>query len=243
MALLRCRAILCGRANSRTAAINGMQSVDQLWRMIRREAESAVARDPVFGAALSSAIFDHPDFAHARRIRWARGSAKSGGSRAVCAARPDAFGPARSDRCGEPRSAEHRRSRSRDDGAAAAAVELQGLRRAAGVARLELALAPAPHDLALLLQSLSSDQLQVSIHPSASIGTSVFLDHATGIIIGAFAVDRRRRDDPAERHHRPKAFGAGPRPENRQRRIISAPDRPLSAVSASAISPRSAPAR
>ena len=39
--------------------------VDQLWRMIRREAESAVARDPVFGAALSSAILDHPDFAHA----------------------------------------------------------------------------------------------------------------------------------------------------------------------------------
>ena len=32
---------------------------------IRREAESAVARDPVFGAALSSAILDHPDFAHA----------------------------------------------------------------------------------------------------------------------------------------------------------------------------------
>ena len=43
-------------------------------------------------------------------------------------------------------------------------------------------------DLALLLQSLSSDSLQVSIHPSASIGTPVFLDHATGIIVGAFAV-------------------------------------------------------
>ena len=39
-----------------------------------------------------------------------------------------------------------------------------------------------------MLQSLSSDQLQVSIHPSASIGTAVFLDHATGIIIGAYAV-------------------------------------------------------
>ena len=39
-----------------------------------------------------------------------------------------------------------------------------------------------------MLQSLSSDLLQVSIHPSASIGTSVFLDHATGIIVGAFAV-------------------------------------------------------
>ena len=45
--------------------MNATRSVDQLWRMIRREAESAVARDPVFGAALSSAILDHPDFAHA----------------------------------------------------------------------------------------------------------------------------------------------------------------------------------
>ena len=45
--------------------MSGIFSVDQLWRIIRREAESAVARDPVFGAALSSAIFDHPDFAHA----------------------------------------------------------------------------------------------------------------------------------------------------------------------------------
>src|SRR5258707_15224812 len=39
--------------------------VDRLWRSIRREAESAVARDPIFGAALSTAILHHPDFAHA----------------------------------------------------------------------------------------------------------------------------------------------------------------------------------
>jgi Serine acetyltransferase, N-terminal len=41
-------------------------------------------------------------------------------------------------------------------------------------------------DLGLLLQSESSDSLQVSIHPSASIGTAVFLDHATGVVIGSF---------------------------------------------------------
>jgi hypothetical protein len=34
-------------------------------------------------------------------------------------------------------------------------------------------------DLALLRQSEAADTLQVSIHPSARIGTSVFLDHAT----------------------------------------------------------------
>ena len=43
-------------------------------------------------------------------------------------------------------------------------------------------------DLALLLQCESSNSLQVSIHPSASIGTSVFLDHATGIIVGPLVV-------------------------------------------------------
>jgi serine O-acetyltransferase len=39
--------------------------VDRLWHLIRREAEDAIARDPVFGAALTSSILDHPDFAHA----------------------------------------------------------------------------------------------------------------------------------------------------------------------------------
>ena len=74
-------------------------------------------------------------------------------------------------------------------------------------------------DLALLLQSLSSDQLQVSIHPSASIGTSVFLDHATGIIIGAFAVIGDEVTILQNVTIGRKQFGAGPRPENRPRRL------------------------
>src|SRR3954451_16785588 len=57
--------LYCADAQIRAAVMNAMLSVDQLWRMVRREAESAVPRDPVFGAALSSAILDHPDFAHA----------------------------------------------------------------------------------------------------------------------------------------------------------------------------------
>jgi serine O-acetyltransferase len=39
----------------------------------------------------------------------------------------------------------------------------------------------------LLLQSLWSDSLRVSIHPSASIGTRVFLDHATGVLLSTGA--------------------------------------------------------
>jgi serine O-acetyltransferase len=165
-------------------------AVDQLWRLVRREAEDAVVRDPVFGAALSSAILDHPDFAHALAHQI---GARLGGSPADCArfaqlAR-DAFG-------------------SSPDLIDAASRDLQSIAVHDPATRTLLPLLlnfkgyvalqawrlsnwlwrQRRNDLALLLQSLSSDQLQVSIHPTASIGTSVFLDHATGIIIGAFAV-------------------------------------------------------
>ncbi len=43
-------------------------------------------------------------------------------------------------------------------------------------------------DAALLFQNEASNVLQVSIHPAAHIGSSVYLDHATGIVIGANVV-------------------------------------------------------
>jgi serine O-acetyltransferase len=42
-------------------------------------------------------------------------------------------------------------------------------------------------DLALYLQSRSSDLFQTDIHPAARIGKGVFLDHATGFVVGATA--------------------------------------------------------
>jgi serine O-acetyltransferase len=42
-------------------------------------------------------------------------------------------------------------------------------------------------DFALYLQSRSSDLFQTDIHPAASIGQGVFLDHATGFVVGATA--------------------------------------------------------
>ncbi|MDB5534616.1 MAG: serine O-acetyltransferase [Hyphomicrobiales bacterium] len=43
-------------------------------------------------------------------------------------------------------------------------------------------------DLALHIQSRSSSVLQCDIHPAARIGKGIFLDHATGLVIGATAV-------------------------------------------------------
>ena len=43
-------------------------------------------------------------------------------------------------------------------------------------------------DFALYLQSRSSDVFQTDIHPAASFGQGVFLDHATGLVVGETAV-------------------------------------------------------
>jgi serine O-acetyltransferase len=43
-------------------------------------------------------------------------------------------------------------------------------------------------DLALYLQSRSSDLFQTDIHPAAQLGRGIFLDHATGLVVGATAV-------------------------------------------------------
>jgi serine O-acetyltransferase len=43
-------------------------------------------------------------------------------------------------------------------------------------------------DFALYLQSRSSDVFQTDIHPAARIGKGVFLDHATGLVVGETSV-------------------------------------------------------
>jgi len=43
-------------------------------------------------------------------------------------------------------------------------------------------------DFALTLQSLSSQIFQTDIHPAARVGKGVFIDHATGVVIGSTAV-------------------------------------------------------
>jgi serine O-acetyltransferase len=43
-------------------------------------------------------------------------------------------------------------------------------------------------DFALYLQSRSSEVFQTDIHPAAKIGRGIFLDHATGLVVGATAV-------------------------------------------------------
>ena len=169
---------------------NAIAPGDQLWLSVRRDAESVLARDPLFGAFLSAAILDHSDLASALAHQIGERLGKRAGDRRQFArvaleafqGAPDLADAA----CRDLQSiAVH-------DPATTGLlppllnfkgyIALQAWRVSSRLWR------QGRTDLALLMQSLSSDSLQVSIHPSASIGTCVFLDHATGIIVGSFAV-------------------------------------------------------
>ncbi len=168
---------------------DGISPSGEVWRSIRREAEAALARDPIFGRSLSASIFDHQGLGAA--VSWQIGArlGKSESDRRLFA------GLAHEAFAASPELAD---AASRDLDSIgrhdpAFAGLLPALLNFKGYVALQAWRVSnwlwlrGRRDVALLLQSASSDTLQVSIHPSASIGTSVYLDHATGIVIGAFA--------------------------------------------------------
>jgi serine O-acetyltransferase len=167
----------------------GNASTGDIWQAICAEARLAVAADPVLESSLSAAIFDHSDLGGALAGQIGRRLGRTTIERTRFAhvaretflAAPDLIEAAGRDLRG---IAIHDPATKR---------LLLPLLNFKGYVALQVFRVSnwlwrnGRTDLALLLQRESSDALQVSIHPSAAIGTSVFLDHATGIIIGAFA--------------------------------------------------------
>jgi serine O-acetyltransferase len=163
---------------------------DRLWQQMRDEAQRAVASDPVFGRSVAEAVLAHDGLAAALGALIGQRLGGSVAERAHFAAfSRDAFH-------GSPDLIE------------ASSRDLQAIvRNDPAIAGL---LAPLLHfkgyvalqawrvsnwlwqhgqrDAALLFQNTASNVLQVSIHPAASIGSSIYLDHATGIVIGADVV-------------------------------------------------------
>jgi serine O-acetyltransferase len=161
---------------------DGSSSSGALWRSIRREAETALANDPIFGRSLSASILDHSDLGAAVAHQIGQRLGKSASDRRqfaraanqAFAASPDLVEAARRDLAGivlhDPASTAFLPALINFKGY----VALQAWRVSNWLWQQNR------RDLGLLLQSESSDSLQVSIHPSASIGTAVFLDHTIG---------------------------------------------------------------
>jgi serine O-acetyltransferase len=164
--------------------------VDQLWLSVRREAESVVASDPVFGRSLSAAILDHPDLGSAVAHQIGERLGRNAADRELFAGVAREAYQASSDLV-DAASADLQSIAVHDPATTALLPPLLNFKGYLALEAFRVSNWLWHHersDLALLLQSLSSDSLQVSIHPSASIGTRVFLDHATGIVVGAYAI-------------------------------------------------------
>jgi serine O-acetyltransferase len=70
-------------------------------------------------------------------------------------------------------------------------------------------------DLAYYLQSRSSSVFQTDIHPAAKIGRGIFLDHATGLVVGETAVI----EDDVSMLHGVTLGGTGKENEDRHPKI------------------------
>ncbi|MFB9265467.1 serine acetyltransferase [Bradyrhizobium erythrophlei] len=161
---------------------------DDLWRLIRREAEAAVVADP-FLEASAAFILDQGDLGGALAFLIGRRIGRAEADRAQfmrTAREAYAAEPTLVDAAASDLEAILRRD-------PAITGFLPPLLNFKGYVALQawrvsnwLWRDDRP-DLARLMQSAAADQLQISIHPSAHIGTAVFLDHGTGIIIGALA--------------------------------------------------------
>jgi serine O-acetyltransferase len=167
---------------------NATASSDDLWRSIRQEAQTIITNDPIFGRSLSAAVLDHADFHSAVAHQIGERLGKTTTERAQFAdiardaflAAPDLVEAARRDLRG---IALHDPAVT---GLLAPLLNFKGFIALQAYRISNWLWSNRRTDFALLLQSESADSLQVSIHPSAQIGTSVFFDHATGIIVGAF---------------------------------------------------------
>jgi serine O-acetyltransferase len=171
-------------------ARSALDQVDPVWARIRREAEELVRREPELATFIFSTILhhdrleaavvhrvaqrlDHPDVS-AELIRQAYEDALEGDPSIGAAFRVDIVAtvdrdPA-ADRCLEP------------------LLYFKGF-HAIQTHRLAHWLWHKDRkDFAYYLQSRSSSVFQTDIHPAAPIGRGIFLDHATGLVVGETAV-------------------------------------------------------
>lgn len=163
---------------------------ESLWQEIRDEARRAVAADPVFGKSLADAVLIHDDFAAALADLIGRRLGCSAAGRArFTASALDAFSA--SPDLIETASRDLRGIAIHDPAIAELLPPLLHFKGYVALQawRVSNWLWHRGHvDAALLFQNESSNLLQVSIHPAAGIGASVYLDHATGVVIGANVV-------------------------------------------------------
>ena len=167
-----------------------LQTVDPLWDAIRAAANEIVRSEPSLSAMVISNVLNHDSFEQALAHRLAERLDHCDVSADLIR---QAFGDALAERpeIGLEARADLAATLERDPACHRAIEPLLYFKgyQAVQTHRFAHALLKAGRrDFALYLQSRSSQVFQVDINPAARLGKGIFLDHATGVVIGETAV-------------------------------------------------------
>lgn len=167
-----------------------VDTVDPVWARVRREAEDVVRREPELATFIYSTVLHHDTLETAVIYRLSERlnhGALSGGliRQAYMEALRD------SPSIGESFRADIMATCDRDPATRRLIEPLLYYKGFHAIQAHRLAhwlWNKGRRDFALYLQSRSSAAFQCDIHPAARIGRGIFLDHATGLVVGETAV-------------------------------------------------------
>jgi len=194
-----------------------LDKVDPVWARIRREAEDIVRREPELATFIYSTVLHHDTLEAAVIYRLAERldhGALSGGliRQAYAEALEDVAAIAEDFRADLMATADR-------DPATHRLIEpvlyYKGFHAIQTYRLAHWLWAKGRRDFALYLQSRSSAVFQCDIHPAAQIGRGIFLDHATGLVVGETAVI----EDDVSMLHSVTLGGTGKEHEDRHPKI------------------------
>ena len=194
-----------------------LDTVDPVWGRLRREAEETVRHEPELATFIYSTILHHDTLEAAVAHRLAeRLDHAAVSSDLIRQAYADALKD--TPEIGEAFRADIMATADRDPATHRLIEPVLYYKGFHAIQTYRLAhwlWGKGRRDFALYLQSRSSSVLQCDIHPAAKIGRGIFLDHATGLVVGETAVI----EDDVSMLHDVTLGGTGKEHEDRHPKI------------------------
>jgi serine O-acetyltransferase len=171
-------------------AKSALDKVDPVWGRVRREAEDVVRREPELATFIYSTILHHDTLEAAIVYRLSERLDHAAVSGELIR---QAYADALDDMpvLGEAFRADLMATADRDPATYRLIEPVLYYKGFHAIQTHRLAhwlWGKGRRDLALYLQSRASAMFQCDIHPAARIGRGIFLDHATGLVVGETAV-------------------------------------------------------
>lgn len=174
----------------KTSAHAHLKTVDPIWNEVRIEAEAAIRREPAVSSMMYSAVLNHSSLEEAVIGRIAD-RLENGDLRSSLFV--EAYRDALDDQpaLGEIMRADIAAVYERDPACERFIEPLLYFKGFQTIQAHRLAhwlYNRGQRDLALVIQSAVSERFQVDINPAVKLGRGIFIDHATGVVIGETAV-------------------------------------------------------